>query len=155
MFRNKSVDVHRFSMIPSADVPRSSFSMDKMYKTTFDGGYLIPVFVDEVLPGDTFNVHMTAFARLATPLFPILDNMHLDSFFSSSLIGWSGTTGSSSWVSSAIPATRSPTLSLKWSRPLAVTPLTPFRTTWACLRWARSRAALRSLIRRSGSVPTI
>ena len=81
MFRNKSVDVHRFSMIPSAEIPRSSFRMEKMYKTTFDGGYLIPVYVDEVLPGDTFSVRMTAFARLATPLFPVLDNMHLDSFF--------------------------------------------------------------------------
>ncbi|QKI28922.1 VP1 [Kummerowia striata gokushovirus] len=80
-FRNASVDVHRFSMIPRADVPRSSFKMEKMYKTTFDSGYLIPVYVDEVLPGDTFNLKMTAFARLATPLFPIMDNLHLDSFF--------------------------------------------------------------------------
>jgi len=42
---------------------------------------LIPVMVDEVLPGDTFNCHMTAFGRLATPLHPFMDNMFLDTFF--------------------------------------------------------------------------
>jgi hypothetical protein len=68
-------------MIPRADIPRSKFDSQKSYKTTFDAGYLIPVYVDEVLPGDTINLQMTAFARLATPLFPIMDNMHLDSFF--------------------------------------------------------------------------
>jgi hypothetical protein len=81
MFRNKSVDVHQFAMIPRADIPRSKFKMETTHKTTFDGGYLIPVYVDEVLPGDTFNLKMTAFARMATPLFPVMDNMHLDSFF--------------------------------------------------------------------------
>jgi hypothetical protein len=68
-------------MIPRADIPRSKFDSQKSYKTTFDSGYLVPVYVDEVLPGDTINLQMTAFARLATPLFPIMDNMHLDSFF--------------------------------------------------------------------------
>jgi len=81
MHRNKSVNVHQFAMIPRADIPRSKFDSQKSYKTTFDAGYLIPVYVDEVLPGDTINLQMTAFARLATPLFPIMDNMHLDSFF--------------------------------------------------------------------------
>lgn len=81
MHRNKSVDVHQFSMIPRADIPRSKFDRQTSYKTTFDSGYLVPVFVDEVLPGDTINLQMTAFARLATPLFPVMDNMHLDSFF--------------------------------------------------------------------------
>lgn len=81
MHRNKSVDVHQFTMIPKADIPRSSFDAQKTYKTTFDSGYLIPVYVDEVLPGDTFKLKMTAFGRLATPLFPIMDNMVLESFF--------------------------------------------------------------------------
>jgi len=81
MFRNRSVDVHQFAMIPKADIPRSKFKAQKTHKTTFDAGYLIPVYVDEVLPGDTFNLKMTAFARLATPLYPIMDNMHMDSFF--------------------------------------------------------------------------
>ena len=81
MHRNKSVNVHQFAMIPRADIPRSKFDAQKSYKTTFDSGYLVPVYCDEVLPGDTINLKMTAFARLATPLFPIMDNMHLDSFF--------------------------------------------------------------------------
>ena len=81
MFRNRSVDVHRFAMVPSSDIPRSSFLIEKSYKSTFDAGYLIPVFCEEVLPGDSFSLRMTAFARLATPLYPLMDNLHLDSFF--------------------------------------------------------------------------
>lgn len=80
-FRNKSVNVHQFSMVPRADIPRSSFNMMTSHKTTFDADQLIPVYVQEVLPGDSFRLSMTAFARLATPLFPIMDNMHMDSFF--------------------------------------------------------------------------
>jgi hypothetical protein len=81
MHRNQSVNVHQFTMIPKADIPRSKFDCQSTHKTTFDAGYLVPVYVDEVLPGDTFNLNMTAFARLSTPLFPIMDNMHLESFF--------------------------------------------------------------------------
>ena len=80
-FRNKSVSTHKFAMTPRADIPRSSFQIQTAHKTTFDSGYLVPIYCDEVLPGDTFNVKMTAFARLATPLFPVMDNMYLDSFF--------------------------------------------------------------------------
>jgi hypothetical protein len=81
MHRNRSVNTNRFAMIPRADIPRSKFDAQKTHKTTFDAGFLIPVYVDEVLPGDTFNLKMTAFARLATPLYPIMDNMIMDSFF--------------------------------------------------------------------------
>lgn len=81
MHRNKSVDVHQFAMVPRAEIPRASFRMEKSHKTTFDAGYLVPVFCEEILPGDTFRVKMTAFARLATPIFPLMDNMYLDSFF--------------------------------------------------------------------------
>jgi hypothetical protein len=68
-------------MVPKADIPRSSFDTQYAHKTTFDGGYLVPIYCDEVLPGDTHRVKMTAFARLATPLFPVMDNLHLDTFF--------------------------------------------------------------------------
>ncbi len=77
----KSVMKHEFSKAPSAEIPRSSFDRSHGHKTTFDAGWLIPILVDEALPGDTFNVKMTAFARLATPLHPFMDNMYLDSFF--------------------------------------------------------------------------
>ena len=81
MHRNQSVNLHQFTTIPKADIPRSKFDCQSTHKTTFDAGYLVPVYVDEVLPGDTFNLNMTAFARLATPIFPIMDNMVMDSFF--------------------------------------------------------------------------
>ena len=61
MFRNRSVDVHQFAMVPKADIPRSAFNRQSTHKTTFDACYLVPVFVDEVLPGDTFKLKMTAF----------------------------------------------------------------------------------------------
>lgn len=79
--KNRSVDLHNFAMVPRAEIPRSSFNRQSTYKTTFDAGYLYPVYLDEVLPGDSFAVKMTAFARLATPIYPVMDNMHLDSFF--------------------------------------------------------------------------
>ena len=81
MFHNKSVDAHNFAMVPRADIPRSKFSMQKTLKTTFDSGLIVPIMCEEVLPGDTFNVNVTLFGRLATPLFPVMDNLHLDSFF--------------------------------------------------------------------------
>ena len=81
MFHNKSVDAHNFAMVPRSDIPRSRFSMQKTLKTTFDSGYLVPIMCEEVLPGDTFNVNVTMFGRLATPIFPVMDNLHLDSFF--------------------------------------------------------------------------
>lgn len=77
----RSVMSHNFSQIPQAKIPRSVFKRDHGYKSTFDAGYLIPVLVDEALPGDTFNCKMNFFARLATPLAPIMDNIFLDSFF--------------------------------------------------------------------------
>lgn len=81
MHRNKSVDVHKFAMVPRAEIPRASFDIQRTHKTTFDSGFLVPVLCEEILPGDTFNVRMTAFCRLATPIFPVMDNLHLDSFF--------------------------------------------------------------------------
>lgn len=79
--KNKSVDVHQFAMVPKAEIPRSAFRMQTTHKTTFDAGYLVPIYVDEVLPGDSFQLKMTAFARLATPIYPVMDNLYMDSFF--------------------------------------------------------------------------
>ena len=81
MHANQSVSVHQFAMVPDAEIPRSSFAMQKTLKTSFDSGYLVPIFCEEVLPGDTFNVRATLFGRLATPIFPVMDNLHLDTFF--------------------------------------------------------------------------
>jgi len=72
---------NRFSEVPKADIPRSAIDRTHQHKTTFDAGYLIPFYVDEVLPGDTFNCKVTAFARLSTPIYPVMDNIHLETFF--------------------------------------------------------------------------
>ena len=77
----KSVMSHQFSEVPSVQVPRSSFDRSHGLKTTFDAGYLVPIFVDEALPGDSFNLNLNAFARIATPLFPIMDNLRMETFF--------------------------------------------------------------------------
>jgi hypothetical protein len=60
---------------------RTKFDRSHVYKTTFNSGKLIPVFVDEVLPGDTTRMSINYFARLATPIKPIMDNIYLDWFF--------------------------------------------------------------------------
>jgi len=72
---------HAFSQIPQADIPRSSFDRSHGRKSTFDVGYLVPIFCDFVLPGDTFNLSLTAFCRLATPIKPFMDNMYMDTQF--------------------------------------------------------------------------
>lgn len=74
----KSVMQHSFSNLPQVEIPRSSFDRSFAHKTTFDAGLLIPIFLDEGLPGDSFNVNLNAFARLATPVNPIMDNMKMD-----------------------------------------------------------------------------
>nr|QJB20985.1 MAG: major capsid protein [Microvirus sp.] len=81
MHRNQSVSAHSFAMVPRADIPRSRFNVQTSHKTTFDAGKLVPIYVDEVLPGDTFSLSCTAFGRMATPIFPIMDNLHMDTFF--------------------------------------------------------------------------
>lgn len=78
---SRSVMTHQFSQVPEADIPRSRFDRSHGVKTTFDAGYLVPVYVDEAVPGDTFNLNMTMFGRLATPLHPFMDNMFVDVFF--------------------------------------------------------------------------
>lgn len=70
-----------FSAVPSADIERSRFDRSHDYKTTFNAGELIPVFVDEVLPGDTFTMKATLFTRLSTPLKPLMDNLYQDIHF--------------------------------------------------------------------------
>ena len=79
--RMKSVMKHDFSSVPHADIPRSNFKRSHGLKTAFDSAYLVPIFVDECLPGDSFNLNLTSVARLATPLTPFMDNLFMDFFF--------------------------------------------------------------------------
>ena len=72
---------NRFSQTPTIDAPRSRFDRSHGHKFTMDAGWLVPYYWDSVLPGDSFQMNTTAFARLATPLFPIMDNMYIDTHF--------------------------------------------------------------------------
>ncbi|WNK14136.1 MAG: major capsid protein [Microvirus sp.] len=75
------VDPSRFAMVPRSDVPRSTFKTEHAHKTTLDAGYLYPIYLDEVLPGDVHKGDMTVFARLSNLLFPLMDNLCLETFF--------------------------------------------------------------------------
>ena len=76
-----TTNADHFAMVPRSDVPRSTFATIHTHKTTFGSGYLIPIHVDEVLPGDVHQGEMTIFARVSNLLFPLMDNMCLESFF--------------------------------------------------------------------------
>lgn len=69
------------ALIQRPDVPRSRFTGSWTRKTAFDADWLVPILLDEVLPGDHLQYSLTAFVRMATPLFPILDSQRIDTFF--------------------------------------------------------------------------
>lgn len=71
----------QFARIAKPKIQRSTFNRSHGYKTTLDAGVLYPIFVDEALPGDTFNVRATMFGRISTPLKPIMDNIQFDLHF--------------------------------------------------------------------------
>ena len=79
--RINSPSYKQFVEVPHADIQRSTFDRSFGHKTTFDAGELIPIYADEMLPGDTFSCKLTAFARLATPIHPTMDNAFMDTQF--------------------------------------------------------------------------
>jgi len=81
MSRMPTVMKHSFSEVPRAEIPRSSFDRSHGFKTTFDAGFIVPIFLDEALPGDTMSLRLNAMARLATPLHPFMDNLFMSTFF--------------------------------------------------------------------------
>ena len=78
---SKRATQHNFAMSPQNQIPRSSFKRSHTVKTTLDAGRLIPFYIDEVYPGDTFNCKATLFGRMATPFVPAMDNAYMDTFF--------------------------------------------------------------------------
>lgn len=72
---------HSFSQIPSVNTPRSRFDRSFQSKDTHDFDYLNPMFIDEMVPGDTVNLNVKVFARLATQIAPLLDSMYADFYF--------------------------------------------------------------------------
>jgi len=75
------ISTHDFAMIPRADIPRSMFKMRHSHKTTFDASYLVPIYCEEIMPGDSYRGVMHAMARLATPITPFMDDLTFESFF--------------------------------------------------------------------------
>ena len=71
----------KFAQVPQAQIPRSQFDRSHGVKTTFDANLLVPIYLDEALPGDTFQLGMTGFARLQPTVTPVMDNLYLDTFF--------------------------------------------------------------------------
>ncbi|AXL15421.1 major capsid protein [Microviridae sp.] len=71
----------QFATIPSVNLPRSTFDRSAGHSTTFDSGYLVPIHVDEALPGDTIRLSTESFVRMATPITALMDNLYLDFFF--------------------------------------------------------------------------
>ena len=78
---SKRATQHNFAVSPQNQVPRSSFKRSHTVKTTLDAGRLVPFYIDEVYPGDTFNCKATLFGRMATPIVPAMDNAYMDTFF--------------------------------------------------------------------------
>lgn len=70
-----------FNQVPALEITRSRFKRDQDIKLTFDAGKLIPFYVDEVLPGDTFSIDQSAIVRMTTPIFPVMDNAYLDYYY--------------------------------------------------------------------------
>lgn len=77
---NRNVESH-FSQLPRAEIQRSTFDRSASYKTSFNVGDLIPFYVDEVLPGDTFDVTTAKVVRSQTMLTPVMDNIFLDTYY--------------------------------------------------------------------------
>lgn len=78
---SKRATQHSFAISPQNQIPRSSFKRSHTVKTTLDAGRLVPFYIDEVYPGDTFNCKATLFGRMATPIVPAMDNAYMDTFF--------------------------------------------------------------------------
>jgi len=76
-----SPSAHSFARIPSVNLPRSVFRREERHKTAINADYLYPFFVEEALPGDTFNLRAVLLARMATPIVPYMDNVYLDTFY--------------------------------------------------------------------------
>ena len=77
---NRNNERH-FNQIPEMKASRTRFNRDQTILTTFDSGKLIPFYVDEVLPGDTFNINTSAIIRMTTPKYPVMDDAFIDFYY--------------------------------------------------------------------------
>lgn len=79
--RGNTLGQHNFAQIPSANIERSKFNRSHGHKTGFNSGYLIPIYCDEALPGDTITLRTHSLVRMSTPIYPLMDNIYLDVFY--------------------------------------------------------------------------
>lgn len=79
--RSATMSQRSFARVPSVTIPRSVFNRSHTHTTAFNSGFLVPFFVDEALPGDTMSMRTRAFVRMATPIYPVMDNLWMDCFF--------------------------------------------------------------------------
>lgn len=109
----KRINDHKFSQVVNIDIKRSTFNRNSGKKTSFNAGYLVPVYLDEVLPGDTFDMKMSFVSRLTTPIYPTMDTLDLEffAFYCPNRVlwnGWEALNGenkTSAWIPSTPPAT--------------------------------------------------
>lgn len=73
--------INQFNNIAPNAIPRSAFKRDFTRRTTFNQDYLVPIFLDEIIPGDEINLRMTAVTRMSTPIKPLMDNLYMETFF--------------------------------------------------------------------------
>lgn len=99
MLRNKTARQHNFALVPRADIPRSVFPMRQTRKQAFNASELVPIMVEEVLPGDTWQHRESVMARIATPIAPLIDDMDLETFyfFVPNRIVWTGDDTGNKW----------------------------------------------------------
>ena len=77
---NRNTEIH-FSQVPNVEIKRSMFLRNPQHRTTFNAGRLVPMFIDEVLPGDTFSLDISSVVRMSTPIYPTMDNAYADIYF--------------------------------------------------------------------------
>lgn len=128
---------HNFAVVPDNTVARTSFNRTSRLVTTFDVDKLVPVFCDEILPGDTVNLEMLVQARLTTLAVPFLDNLYLDSFFFfvPNRLVWDSAEGS--WQRFMGERTPDPDSSIDFTIPQIVSPVGGFleQTLFDYLGW--------------------
>lgn len=77
---NRNSEQH-YAQVPHAEIRRAKFQRDFNLLTTMNEGDLVPIYLDEVLPADTFKININALVRMATPLYPVMDNAYMDFYF--------------------------------------------------------------------------
>lgn len=77
---NRNSEQH-YAQVPHAEIRRAKFQRDFNLLTTMNEGDLVPIYLDEILPADTFKINLNALVRMATPLYPVMDNAYMDFYF--------------------------------------------------------------------------